>query len=190
MRRRILLVGLSILFSFCTIVGVNSKEKKVEETPSSALQRYYSALKTGDANAAIELTAKFKELPAGWIKEITDDLLAAAKEGDLSMKLVSGSSKMLDECAVIIFEDGDKKRRPDYDPAFLIKQDGKWKVLPDLTNWEDYKPALTKPQIAQFKKLADWFDKESARLYDLHESEKKEPTEPREEPKKPKTRSE
>ncbi len=134
------------------------------DTPNAALESYYSALKKGDTDTAKELTAAFKGIPAEYLDRYTVKYSAGAKAGKLTIKLVPDLAKVDEDCAVVIFVDGDKER-PDYDPAFLIKQDGKWKVFLKLTKWEHPTFDLTPDQKERFGALQKWFDTEKDRLY-------------------------
>ena len=75
-----------------------------------------------------------------------------------------GEGFTVEDCAVVIFEDGEKGK-PDYDPAFLIKQDGQWKVLLKLTDWDEEEFETSEAQKKRLKELDEWFDKEKDRLY-------------------------
>ena len=132
--------------------------------PGAALTAYYQALKSGDTEAASKLTASFKSIPAGYLEKYTAKYAEGAKAGKLVIVLVPGASKVERDCAVVVFKDGDKER-PDYDPAYLLKQDGAWKVLLKLTQWDHRAFDLTADQKTRFAALEQWFDKEKDRLY-------------------------
>jgi hypothetical protein len=132
--------------------------------PTAALVAYDSALKKGDLDAAKDLTAKFKTIPAEAIDQYTAKYSEGAKAGKIVINPVQGSAKTIADFAVITFTDGNKKR-PDYDPAYLIKQDGKWKVFLKLTKWDHPMFDLTDAQKKQLGELTEWFDAEKDRLY-------------------------
>lgn len=87
-----------------------------------------------------------------------------AKAGKIIITPVPSSAKTIGDFAVVIFTDGNKER-PDYDPAYLIKQDGKWKVFLKLTKWDQPMFDLTDEQKKQLGELTEWFSAEKNRLY-------------------------
>jgi hypothetical protein len=156
--------------SFITFLGflvgplLLADENSPSDSPGAALKAYFEALKKGDLEAAKGLTAAFKNLPPEYLEQYTAKYSEGAKAGKLNIKLVPKSSRVDKDCAVVTFEDGNKER-PDYDPAYLIKQDGQWKVFLKLTKWEHRAFETTEEQKNRFKELEEWFDKEKDRLY-------------------------
>lgn len=154
------------LFIFAFASWVKAESKAGVGSPAAALVAYHEALKAGDLGAAKSLTADFPKLPAEYVDRYTAKYSAGAKANKLVIKLVPKSSKVLEDCAVITFEDGDRggKERPDYDPAYLIKQEGKWRVFLKLTNWEHSAFEISEEQKKRFAELEEWFDGEKDRL--------------------------
>src|SRR5690606_2918576 len=87
-----------------------------------------------------------------------------AKAGKLTVKPVTGSAKVVGDFAVVTFSDGNKDR-PDYDPAYLVKQDGEWRVFLRLTKWDHPMFDLSAEQKKQLGELQEWFAAEKKRLY-------------------------
>jgi hypothetical protein len=141
-----------------------AEEKSNASEPTTALVSYYDALSKGNLDAAKELVAKFTSLPADVISEKTAKYSEGAKNGKIVITPVPGSAKVLGDYAVITFKDGDKEN-PDYDPAYLIRQEGKWKVFMKLTTWDYPYFNLTEEQKKEFRALEEWFDAEKKRLY-------------------------
>ena len=139
-------------------------DKSPVDSPVAALTAYYKALKGGDIETAKKLTATFKTLPPEYLEQYTTKYSEGAKAGKLTIKVVPTSIKVDGDCAVVTFEDGNKDH-PDYDPAYLINQGGKWKVFLKLTKWEHRAFETTEEQKKRFKALEEWFDQEKARLY-------------------------
>lgn len=152
-----------IIFAFFSQPSF-AEEKADATEPTAALVSFYDALAKGNLAAAEELTAKFAGLPADIIAEKTAQYSEGAKEGRIVITPVPESAKVIGDYAVITFKDGDKVR-PDYDPAYLIKQDGKWKVFMKLTQWNHPLFGLTEEQKKQYGALEEWFDAEKNRLY-------------------------
>jgi hypothetical protein len=153
----------SLLFAIISN-SASANEAAELAAPTAALVAYDSALKKGDLDAAKDLTAKFKTIPAEAIEQYTAKYSEGAKAGKIVITPVQGSAKTIGDFAVITFTDGNKER-PDYDPAYLIKQDGKWKVFLKLTKWDHPMFDLTDAQKKQLGELTEWFDAEKDRLY-------------------------
>ena len=147
-----------------SFVGQLPADEKEDESPSAALMNYYNALKEGDLEEAKGLTASFAGLPGEYIDGYTEKYSKGVKAGALKIVLVPGLEKQNEDCAVVIFEEG-RGGKPDYDPAYLIKQDGDWKVFLKLTSWDLRGAELADEQKARFEELAAWFKEEKARLY-------------------------
>lgn len=60
--------------------------------------------------------------------------------------------------------DGDNER-PDYDPAYLVRQNGEWKVLLKFIQWDERRFTFTDEQKIRFAELKKWFHGEKDRLY-------------------------
>ncbi|MEP4079959.1 hypothetical protein [Haloferula sp.] len=145
----------------CTVVA---KEAADATAPTKALVAYETALKVGDAKAAKNLTAKFEATPEEALDQYTAKYSQGAKAGKLSIKPVTGSAKVVGDFAVVTFSDGNKDR-PDYDPAFLMKQDGEWRIFLRLTKWDHPMFDLSVEQKKQLGELQEWFAAEKNRLY-------------------------
>ncbi len=156
-------IATSLFFAIVTN-SASANEAAELAAPTAALVAYDSALKKGDLAAAKDLTAKFKTIPAEAIEQYTAKYSEGAKAGKIVITPVSGSAKAIGDFAVITFTDGNKDR-PDYDPAYLMKQDGKWKVFLKLTKWDHPMFDLTDGQKKQLAELAEWFSAEKKRLY-------------------------
>lgn len=136
-------------------------------TPEVVLMAYFKVLKDGDLEKAKAMTAKFKTLPDEYLNKYTKKYSKLAKDGEMVIKLEPKSMKVIEGCAVVTFKDGDNKH-PDYDPAYLVKQNGEWKVLLKFTQWDDRRFTLTDEQKRQFTELKTWFRGEKDRLYGLN----------------------
>lgn len=142
-----------------------AKEEPVDvSAPTKALAAYEAALKEGDVKAAKNLTAKFKTIPEEALNEYAAKYSEGAKAGKLTFKPVAGSTKVVGDFAVVTFSDGNKER-PDYDPAYLMKQDGEWRVFLRLTKWNHPMFDLSAEQKKQLTELEEWFAAEKNRLY-------------------------
>lgn len=144
--------------------AVLAEEPADVSAPTKALVSYEAALKKGDTKAAKDLTAKFKTIPAEALDASTAEYSEAAKAGKLAITPVTGSAKILGDFAVVTFSDGNKKRS-DYDPAYLVKQNGEWKVFLELTRWKSPMFDLSAEQKKQLSELGEWYDAEEKRLY-------------------------
>lgn len=154
-----------VLWMSAALTGALIAEEAADlNAPGEVLVSYEAALKKGDVKTAKDLTAKFKTIPDEALEQFTAKYAEGAKAGELSFKLVKGSVKIIGDFAVVTFADG-VKERPDYDPAYLMRQDGKWKVFLGLTQWNRPRFDLSAEQKKQLAELEVWFDAESERLY-------------------------
>ena len=128
-------------------------------TPSEALAAFKKSAQTKDLEATWKHAAKFKELPeqvtAQLKSEVQDfiDLTARGWDFEIIEEKIEG------DCAVIVINESKKEGQKsfDIDPVYLIKQDGEWKVFPDLTDWE-IAEQVAKDKVETYKKLEEWFE--------------------------------
>ena len=144
------------LFSAIMTGSVSANEASETAAPTAALVAYENALKKGDLDAAKDSTASFKTIPAEALEQYTAKYSEGAKAGEIVITPVPGSAKIVGDFAVVTFADGDKQR-PDYDPAYLMKQNGKWKVFLKLTKWDHPMFDLSEEQKKQLGELQIWF---------------------------------
>ncbi len=129
------------------------------ETPTEVLKAFEKAALTKDFDATWEHAAKFEGQPevlTQYFKEEVGDFIRITRKG---WKFEILEEKIDGDCAVVVINDigkGDKDTF-DLDPIYLIKQNGKWKVLPELTNWDEAKRGM-KDQVATLEKLDAWFE--------------------------------
>lgn len=73
--------------------------------------------------------------------------------------------KMEGDCAVVVINELKKEGRKtfDIDPAYLIKQEGEWKVFPDVPDW-DLSEQVAKDEVETYKKLEVWFEARAVEL--------------------------
>jgi hypothetical protein len=157
-----LAIVVSILSAIITS-SVSADETPDLAAPTAALVAYDAALKKGDLDAAKDLTAKFKTIPAEALEQYTTKYSEGAKAGR-SITPVPGSAKVIGDFAVVTFADGNKDRL-DYDPAYLMKQNGQWKVFLRLTRWDHPMFDLSDEQKKHLGDLKEWFSAEKTRLY-------------------------
>jgi hypothetical protein len=156
-------IAVSLLSAIITS-SVSANDAPELAAPTAALVSYEAALKKGDLDAAKDLTAKFKTIPAEALEQYTAKYSEGAKAGKIVITPVPGSAKIIGDFAVVTFADGNKER-PDYDPAYLIKQNGRWKVFLKLTKWDHPMFELSDDQKKQLGELKEWFSLEKNRLY-------------------------
>jgi hypothetical protein len=156
-------IAVSLLSAIIT-GSVSANEAPELTAPTAALVAYEAALKKGDLDAAKALTARFKTIPAEALEQYTAKYSEGAKAGKIVITPVPGSAKIIGEVAVVTFADGNKER-PDYDPAYLMKQNGQWRVFLKLTNWDHPMFDLPEEQKKQLGDLKEWFSAEKDRLY-------------------------
>jgi hypothetical protein len=134
-------------------------------TPSEALGEFKRAAQSKNFEDTWKYAAKFDRLP----KEATEyfkakvqrfiDLTGKGWDFEIIEERVEG------DCAVVVINESKKegKKAYDLDPAFLIKQDGEWRVLPEVTDWKIAKK-VAEDKVSSFEKLSTWFETRSEEL--------------------------
>jgi len=133
-----------------------------EQAVLACLKNYREAVKAGDTDKAVALSATFPKLPAARLRQSTQEFIDQAKAGNLRIRLYSSSVNVLENCAVVVIGDGEKPA-PD-DPAYLIQRDGQWKVLPDLTSWEREYMEFSADERRAFAQLRETYKQVKKRL--------------------------
>jgi hypothetical protein len=120
----------------------------------AALTAYRAALKSGDVNRVLKLTVAPSDYPIDRFRaRIEHDVTRLTK---VKLWIFPESAKVSGDCAVVVVGDG-AKPTPD-DPAYLLKQDGQWKVLPEVTQWKDEAVTLTEKQEEAFTQLTKVYE--------------------------------
>ena len=139
-------------------------------TPSEALGAFKRTAQTKNFEETWKHAAKFEGLP----EEATDYFKAKVQKFiDLTGKgwdFEIVEEKIEGDCAVVVINESKKegKKAFDLDPAFLIKQEGEWRVLPEVTDWKIAKKVAT-AKVASFEKLSTWFETRSEEIKEKEE---------------------
>jgi len=145
--------NLITLLFFAMLPVVCAANDAEEASMIVALKKYRKALVDGQTAAAVALTASFSGLPPEAVKGETQGYVDAASVGDLQLWIFPTSAKVIGSCGVLIIGDGEE---PDADdPAYMIKEEDGWKVLLELTNWDEPYFKLSEEQKRAFQKLED-----------------------------------
>ncbi len=132
------------------------------ESVITFLKGYRTALKKGEINSAIEMTAKFPEYPAAAIKEDTVRYSELSVSDELKLWIFPTSCKVVGDCAVVIV--GDNLSPSADDPAYFLRQDGVWKIIPALTDWEDDYIELSEEERKSFGELTEHVEEQKSIL--------------------------
>jgi len=134
-------------------------------TPSEALENFKKAAQSKDFEATWKHAAKFDSLP----EQVTEHLKSKVR------KLIVLASKgwdfkVMDEkidgdCAVVAIKEPKKNGNTevDIDPAYMLLQDGEWRVFPDVTGWRIAEDAA-KDKVETYKKLEAWYKERKIEL--------------------------
>lgn len=131
---RTVYLPLTLLFGamFCMGSALAAEEKK-EDGPVATLQAYYSALQKGEIKKADELTARSSTLPEAHITQY-NTVFSNRADTSFLWTIHPKRFKQVGDCAAVICELGPEGSSETM-RAFLLKQDGKWKVY--LKFWEE-----------------------------------------------------
>lgn len=161
-------------------------------TPTESLNTFRKAAKEQKFEDLWKLSAQFggspEDLTAYFRDKVRRSMKLAAEGWDFELI----DEKIIDDCAVIIINESTKQGQKafDIDPAYLIKQNGDWKVFPGLTNWNmaemmskgilPQATLLNKDQTEAYNKLQQWYEERKAVLRKEHqELLRKQPAEKR-----------
>jgi len=121
------------------------------DTPEATIKAYFAALSKGDRTNANKLTARFPKFGEAQVAAVTDRYIELHKRPGYAPSIKNG--KAVEECAVVVILESPT----DPDPAYLIKQDGAWRVLPRLTQFNRDYFELPEAALVRFRELEKWF---------------------------------
>ena len=134
-------------------------------TPIDALSAFKKAAQAKNFEATWKHVAKFDDLPdqvteylKGKVRRFID-YVSRGSDFEIIEEKIEG------DCAVVVINESKKEGRQafDIDPAYLIKQDGEWRVFPDLSDW-DIVEHVAKDKVDSYKKLEAWYKKRKVEL--------------------------
>lgn len=128
----------------------------VPNSPQPIVRAYMQAMKKGDLDAAMKLTAKIEGLSAENVRSGLAGYARTLSEQDVAT--IFHESRATQDCALVIVEQRRPRVRtqPSILPVMLVLREKEWKVLPKL-NPELRKQALTRHQMDQIRVLGKWF---------------------------------
>ena len=128
----------------------------VPESPQPVVRAYMQAMKAGDINGAVKLTAKVEGLSEAGIRRDLEKYSRTLREQEV--ETVYHESRATQGCALVIVEQRRPKIRtePAILPVMLLLQDGHWRTLPKLSP-ELRKTALNRDQMEEIRVLGKWF---------------------------------
>ena len=147
-------ITFSSLLIFVMIAASFAGESKTEQI-TIAMKALRKALKDGNVYDAVDMKASFPNLPLGKVQKLVEGnirLLSLAKSR-VNIWIYPTSAKVIGDCAVILIG-GKALPKPDT-RAFLIRQNGKWKVLHNYHTWKRDEFDFTAEQLTSFEKLAE-----------------------------------
>jgi hypothetical protein len=119
-------------------------------SPEATVKAYFTALAKGDRTNANHLTARFPNFGDARVAALTDRFIELHKRPGYAPTVKN--SKAIEDCAVVlIFESP-----TDPDPTYLIKQNGAWRVLPELTEFKYFD--FSEATLTRFRDLEKWFE--------------------------------
>jgi hypothetical protein len=122
----------------------------------SVVKSFRAALEKGLEKEAVAHIVSFPDVPRQMNEEEVARLIQLIKTVELKLWIFPQGSKVLGECAVVTIGDS-VKPTPD-DPFYLIRRDGKWKLLPSLMHWNEDGVVLTEGEKKNFAELEKFHD--------------------------------
>ena len=141
-------------------------DSSADRSPSKTLQAFHNAGAKGDFNAAWKTIARFDGVPADFDAHMKDEVreyVTRMKSGYMDFSIVE--EKVAGDCAVVMIDENPKPGvvAIDYDPIFLIRRAGEWKVMPDFSDW-DIAKHFAPDTVPLFEKLEVWFNERKAEM--------------------------
>jgi hypothetical protein len=135
----------------------------VPESPQPVVRAYMQAMKTGDIDGALKLTAEVEGLSQDKIRRDLEKYSRTLREQEV--ETVYHESRATQGCALVIVEQRRPKIRtePAILPVMLLLQDKRWKTLPKLSP-ELRKTALNRDQMEEIRTLGKWFVEQVGRI--------------------------
>ncbi len=166
MKKAVICIVSALMLSACFDTGAEEKEEKANDKPVPAREvilALFEAMKAGDVDRAVALTARFDTLPL-------EEVIAQYKE---TIERVGGkdigkvvADKEAEQVAVVVVQDlsSGNKLTIDLDPLYLVKQKGEWKALLPLMPGGEEDLGLDEKTLAQFRVLKKWYETEKPKL--------------------------
>lgn len=140
-----------------TVLGADKAEALPVATASEAAAAFFAALKAGDVDRAAAMTVPMKEgIPRDAVREYYLRISAFIKRAGVPQIV---AHLRLEETSVVIFREGGpgKERTIDLDPAYLVRQEGKWLVVFQLTEFDRPYHSFDDATMRDFAKLQEWY---------------------------------
>lgn len=151
---------LTLLFVIPALAETESaKINKEVATPTMALKAFKQALKKNDTDTAWSHIVLYDILPERSIQAFKQKIQKMIKLQQSGWDFTIMEEKVDGDCAVIIINESKKdgKASFDIDPAYLLKQNGEWKVFVDITSYRLATEA-EKDKAPAFERLKQWYD--------------------------------
>ena len=156
--------AMAMLLFLLTMTATLAEDAK-EPDPSQRFTAFINALKAKDMNATMACVAKLRKVEGidveGYVKEKMAQHMKRLATGDDAVPV---KHEIDGNCAVVVFKDIGPDERFDYDPCYLIQQDGRWGVLPRMTDPTDRTVELSNDEWKRLAKLAHGSDMEQKTL--------------------------
>ena len=151
------IVSALILLWGMTAAANGAPEPTQDDTPAAALKQFLA-----DARARREDAVRARLfVPGGEAgREEVDDLLEVVADGTFAaLELRVLEVREEGDAAVAAVEFRRSGRRPDVDPMYLLREAGRWKVVPSSDPVSKF-DSLTDAQKQQLGELAEWFGRQ------------------------------
>lgn len=162
------IVILSATLSFAQTQPTTSTSQPADSA-IEAVRQFRNALKDGDMKRAREMIAPMTEMPNQEMinRELEEDLqrfMDSFSSGQSDFEVLD--AKESGDFAVVIVKENLKRgnRAFDIDPLYLIRRDGQWKLLAELTEYNQPIHGLNATQLDEYKILEKWFEVREEKL--------------------------
>ena len=142
------------------------------QTPSEVLTTFKKSAKSKDFDETWKHVAQFEKLPT----QITDYLKQKVQRhisyfsNDSDFQIIE--ERIDGDCAVVVINENNKRGVAsfDIDPVYLIKQNGEWRVFPEISDWKIERNVLGEDVEATYQKLKIWYNEREEALKKQHKN--------------------
>jgi len=124
-------------------------------TPAESFVHFFRAVNKGRLHDAERMMAHFPSVQRQFYQRELERIATAMADG---YRPVLVASMQLDDCAAVVFEDDSPRRtRVDLDPAYFLRRNGRWMIMPEVARFDGQWDDLTTAQADNFEALQSWF---------------------------------
>jgi len=170
---RLAVSALMMLIIAGALPGCAGKKKKVKAVkpawstgpgPKQVANQFFDSIRRGLPQEANKLVAHFPNLPPNVTVPLLMGMSDQSRSGQMSWDVMSSRVES-DTAVVVVLERRTRQQRGfAVDPVYLVRQRGRWRILPKMKQYDRPYFKFNTYQLAGFKRLETWFNQGKAAL--------------------------